>query len=240
MRRSPADEGRAHAQQSQVSQGAREPPIASILTLSFVVAVWSLLPALAMRIDGLSRRPGFLPLTVWALAGVAVAAPDLRKAILAGYPDDSLFTLTPFQQSGVVAITSIMGLAGVLAVFFLARRISARVSRPIMRLAALLANLALAAIGFTAAFVVMPQVFYAYYRSFIPGLPDQWGVQGGYQFDRLGEALALGETASLAASATGVLFWAVIGLTLSVHVLAWTSVGRQVTADNGRGSVSDR
>ena len=219
MHRSPASRSRVRAARAGFTPG-RERLIASILTISFVVAVWSLLPALAIRIGRMSSRPGFLLLTVWALAGVAVASSGLRKAIVAGYPDDSLFTLTPLQQTGAVTITSIAALAGMLAAHSLARRMSAGVSRPIMRMAALSANLALAGGGFTAAVVVMPQVFYAYYRWFIPDLPDQWVVRGAYQLDRLGEALVMAEAASIAAGTSGVLFWTVIGLTLSVHALA--------------------
>ena len=119
-----------------------------------------------------------------------------------------------------------MLLGGWLA-FRSARLIGARPRGLSARALALLANLLVTLAGYLAVWLLSPQIFYTYYRLIIPGLPSQWVVGGGAALNDFAAALRLGDGDSLAMSATGLFFWVLAALTLSVHAACWRVARRR-------------
>lgn len=191
--------------------------MSAIPAIALFVALWGLLPA--------ARRwpasPGFTALAAWSLLGPLLAVFGLRGGDLSGFAQDSLFTLQPWGQAGVVAIAAGLMLAGA----WLADRLARRICDPLLSLAPrlfrLAANLALTLAGTTLAWLLSPQIFYSYYRLIFPGLPSQWVIHWRDGLAAFVEALALGPGASLAATATGVLFWGLAALTITLHAVQW-------------------
>ena len=66
---------------------------------------------------------------------------------------------------------------------------------------------ALKGAGFAALHTLSPQLFYAYYRTIIPGLPAQWVIRAP-DWPRVTEALLFAPEARLAEHLAALLFWA--------------------------------
>lgn len=186
--------------------------MADALLVAGVALAWMLAPAVIAPTCG--PRLGTAGRAGWAALGVLIAAPDLRAAVGAGYPQDSLFTLAPLQQTVVVGMA--LGLS--LAAAALAERVAAMLRPPPAaawprRTAHLGAAVSLVWTLYVAAFVVSPQVFYAYYQLIFPGLPAQWVIDPPRQLDRLVDAVALTPGDSIADHGAGVLFWVLWALT---------------------------
>lgn len=191
--------------------------MSAILWISLIVAGWGLLPAIAAT----RKRPHFAAIAAWSIIGVFVAAPGLRSAIVSTYPQDSLFTLKPLEQAGVVMIAGSPMLIGGWLAFRLACHLSVLWRSPFARVLALTANLNVTLAGYAALYILSPQLFYTYYQMIIPGLPVQWVIRGGKGLTELASALQLQGDNSLAMSAAGAFFWALAGLTISVHAISW-------------------
>ncbi len=195
--------------------------LSGILWTALVVSLWACLPRLVLR-RGPPLKRGLTPvLAAWCALGVLPAAPGLLPGVLEGYPGDSLFTLDPGARAGLVAITLGLALLGVWAAYLLARLMSGRTLRPALRTLGLAANLGVTLGAYTACYLLSPQLFYAYYRTIIPGLPEQWVLRGGAQLDRLASAISLQAGDSIAAHTAGGLFWLLAGFTISIHAVAW-------------------
>lgn len=168
-----------------------------------------------------------MTIAAWNIIGVFLAAPGLHRAILSAYPQDSLFTLEPLEQAGVVAIAASLILMGGWLAFHLARHLSTLWRDPCARCLALIANLNVTLTGYAVCFILSPQVFYSYYQMIIPGLPTQWVVRADYGLSDLAGALQLRSNSNLAMSAAGAFFWTLAGLTISVHAIAWRARSKE-------------
>ena len=63
--------------------------------------------------------------------------------------------------------------------------------------------------GFAALYLLSPQVFYAYYRLIIPGLPNQWVIRWP-EADHILRGLLFEANGRLAEHVAGALFWGLI------------------------------
>lgn len=170
-----------------------------------------------------SRRVGFiLILFLIVLLGVFLASASFRTAVAAGYPNDSLFTLSAAKAAGVVAIalTLLLGFFWVLSVGLVS--VAPSFAGSIIR-KALGVSLA-TGLGWTAfavAFTLSPQVFYTYYRTIISGLPNQVVVRPSAVPERLMKALSFADSGALSAHLTGIALYAVPVFCLAILGLKW-------------------
>lgn len=174
------------------------------------------------RTVSLRRLRTVLLIALIGFGGTVVAAPSFWFALMNGYPGDSLFTLEPLEIVGVVAIA-----------LFLIFLFLCLLSAPLVRIAKSVAAAPLAraetwctalvgaGLIFGISFTVSPQIFYAFYRQIIPGLPDQWVIKTWLDWDRLTGAAALAVDGSLSAHLTGLAFWTVLILVCSIFAVRW-------------------
>ncbi|MEM0948800.1 MAG: hypothetical protein AAGK37_15475 [Pseudomonadota bacterium] len=118
------------------------------------------------------------------------------------YAGDSLFTLTPLQVAGVVALAALLAALALSA------------SWRMMRGRRWPVRLALAALAFWLFEWLAPQVFYTYYRVIIPSLPAQWVIGWLPGPAALGELLTFQGQTSLSAHSRGVLGWLLVASAL--------------------------
>lgn len=80
------------------------------------------------------------------------------------YREDSFFTLTEFGQAGLAGLSALLSVLVLVPVFWLVskKRIHVR--------------LAIALAAFWLFVWISPQIYYAYYRIIIDGLPQQWVI----------------------------------------------------------------
>lgn len=71
------------------------------------------------------------------------------------------------------------------------------------------ADISLKVIGISGLYVLSPQLFYAYYRQIIPGLPSQWVIQWPDPAHVM-RGLTFAADARLAEHVAGALFWGLI------------------------------
>lgn len=118
------------------------------------------------------------------------------------YAEDSLFTLSAAGQAGVLAITMGLSLGLLWAVYRLTR------GRPVA------VRLVVPILLFVLFVSLSPQVYYLYYRRIFEGLPQQWVTRwpdpGG-----LLALVAFQAKASLSDHGKGLLFWAMICVSLA-------------------------
>lgn len=124
------------------------------------------------------------------------------------YDGDSFFTLTPWAQAGLVAVSAAMVALLVLGLHLIARHLIAR-----HRIAGrwpVAWRLPLAGVGFLGFLWLSPQVHYFYYRAVIEGLPPQ--VVIGWPVGPLtaGRLMLFAGRDSLADHARGVLGWGLV------------------------------
>lgn len=162
---------------------------------------------------------------VASMIGVGFAAAPLWPRVLAGYPSDSFWTLGWAGRAGVVAISGV-GIAALFAVLTVKTRVILRVKQQATNTAWVLIDLALGLALFAVIYSVSPQVFYAFYRLIIPGLPQQWVIDGAFDVTRLAAIARIGAEGSLSDDLAGVTLWAIVPLTLWLHLRDWWRGGR--------------
>ena len=174
------------------------------------------------RSVSLRRLRAVLLVALIGFGGTMIAGPSFWFALMNGYPGDSLFTLEPLEIVGVVAIalSLIFLFLWLLSVplVWIAKSVAVA---PLTRVATGCAALVGAGLIFGISFTVSPQIFYAFYRQIIPGLPDQWVIKTWLDWDRLSAAAALAADGSLSAHLTGLAFWTVLILVCSVFAVRW-------------------
>lgn len=113
------------------------------------------------------------------------------------YQGDSFFTLSTGGQTGLAVISVVLSIAMLLLTRYLMR------GRPPI------ARIAIWAVLFFLFVWLSPQVYYAYYRMIIPGLPLQWVIHWP---DVLEPVALLTFTAgdTLSAHGRGILGWAML------------------------------
>ena len=132
-------------------------------------------------------------------------------------------TLAPAKGLGLALIAAAL----CLAILAGAARISGLISRRGGGFAARASfDMALKGAGFAALHTLSPQLFYAYYRTIIPGLPAQWVIRAP-DWPRVTEALLFAPEARLAEHLAALLFW---GLLLQAVWLQSGSRRRRVGA----------
>ncbi len=117
------------------------------------------------------------------------------------YSEDSFFTLTELGQAGLIGLSALLSCGMAALVWLLVRG-----QAPWARVAS----------GFALFWLFVwlsPQIYYAYYRLIIDGLPQQW-VIGWPQFGEALRYLAFAGPASLSAHGQGVLGWSLLLLAL--------------------------
>lgn len=117
------------------------------------------------------------------------------------YSEDSYFTLTPTGQIGLAILSGLLFLLVSAAVWRLTSSHS-----PFTRVA-------IAFVAFWLFVWLSPQVYYAYYRLIIDGLPRQW-VIGWPPFGDAVRYLTFTGYPTLSAHAQGLMGWAMISLAL--------------------------
>ncbi len=166
------------------------------------------------------------------LVAVVLGAPSLWLAALGGYAGDSFYTLDPAARAGLIVLSAALVLAlwwTAAAKSVLLHRLAGARSIPaaLAALADVLASLVLLALAVGLA----PQLYYAYYRIVIPGLPAQWVVREWFDWQTLLRVAALSPDASLSDHLTGITFWVVM-----LMALGWPVVLRSREAGHGRPS----
>jgi hypothetical protein len=189
--------------------------MSAVALIALIIACWNIVPGLLAG----RRALRFLPLLAWSLAGVFAAAGEFRRALLSGHQEDSLFTLRPLEQLGVVALAALMMLAAGWLAYRAACRLARLTRSPSAHAAGLAANLALTLALYALGWMLAPQIFYAYYQMIIPGLPSQWVIRGAEQVGEFADAVRLLGDGSLASHAAGAFFWVLFGLTMAVHAI---------------------
>ncbi len=114
------------------------------------------------------------------------------------YRDDSFFTLSGGAQIGLALVSFLL----VWTVFWIVSTLAK--GRPIWL------RLMLAALLFVAFVWLSPQVYYAYYRAVIEGLPAQWVISAP-NWDPL-HYLSFTGPRNLSAHGQGLLGWAMLAL----------------------------
>ena len=211
--------------------GVAEAALAGILTGAWLGAAWWLWQR---RGGAAAVVPMVLAAGPVAMVAVVLAAPPIWHAAARGYPGDSLFTLSPAAIAGVVALSF-----GLIALFFLvmtwksvwlAKRAPA--GRVVTAGLDVLAGLAL----FGLLHALSRQAYYAFYRAIIPDLPDQWVIR--LDWDRLAAISRLPADASLSQHLSGVTLWAVVPLTVWVHIATLARAPRPGTVATGGGAAA--
>jgi hypothetical protein len=114
------------------------------------------------------------------------------------YRDDSFFTLSGGAQIGLALVSFLLVWVALQLVFSLTR------GRPLWL------RFILAALLFVAFVWLSPQVYYAYYRALIEGLPAQWVISAP-NWDPL-HYLSFTGPRNLSAHGQGLLGWAMLAL----------------------------
>lgn len=166
-------------------------------------------------------RFGLVLFGTWmSIVGVVISLPPLWDAIRAGYPTDSFWTLGVGGRLGVIALSAV----GISATFLcLAWKTSLilRFRRGPTATAWALIDIAIGLFIFAVVFSVSPQAFYSFYRLIIPGLPQQWVIDGLLDQDRLKMIAIVTSGGSLADHLAGVALWATVPFTAWLHLRFW-------------------
>ncbi|MEL6642198.1 MAG: hypothetical protein AAFP98_12975 [Pseudomonadota bacterium] len=157
---------------------------------------------------------------VASLIAVGLIADNIWANVKANYPGDSFWTLGWGGRVGVLAISTI----GITLIFlFLAwkTRIILRMTRQATGMAWMIIDVVLGLMFFAVVFSASPQVFYSFYRLIIPGLPQQWVIDGPINIERLGQIVTLAIDGHLADHLAGLAFWAIVPFTVWLHQRYW-------------------
>lgn len=169
-------------------------------------------------------RPHSVRLTIigtWAcVLGVVISLSVLWGALRAGYPTDSYWTLRAGGRAAVAAISTVGIAATFLGLSWKTSRILRR-KRGSTATAWALIDIALGLLIFAVVFSVSPQVFYSLYRVIIPGLPQQWVIDGLLDQDRLKMIAVVAPGGSLADHLAGIALWATVPFTAWLHLRFW-------------------
>ncbi len=135
----------------------------------------------------------------------------LWKASQNRYPDDSLFTLSFSEISGLLMLASIMAmtlfLISLSKTYWLYHR-TEHFAHSIYKYTSLLIfDLLMTVALCLLSFFLAPQFYYLYYQQIIEGLPNQWVVGGGLSLERIFYFFTLPADGSIADHATGVILW---------------------------------
>ena len=210
--------------------------------LAFAMAV-----AVALRtLPGLPRGPirRSIATALAALVAAALGAAPVWRALRAGYPGDSFYTLPPSAEVGLALLSLVLiGLLFTVSAaksLWLARLLSPTAQGSGLWALDLAATLALAYL----ALWLVPQIYYLYYLTVFDGLPWQSVIKpppGASEFFRL---LLLSETASLSTHLQGVTARALLLASAAPPALALAArtgslwVGALAAASHLAGSVT--
>jgi len=117
------------------------------------------------------------------------------------YREDSLFTLAPIEQAGVVALSTTMAVLLILGL------------RRLLRGRGLGWRVLLGCAGFWLFVWLSPQIYYTYYRAIIPGLPAQI-VTSWPDLLSVWQLLSFTDKATLSDHGKGVLGWLCLAASL--------------------------
>ena len=179
-------------------------------------------PGLLGTSFSLHRLQAVLVFVVVAFTGILLGTPQLWLAIGNGFSGDSLFTLKPVEIVGVLAISLVL-----IVLFFwllmlgLAPMAKAVAGRSFRRAGVAILSVIGSLLIFGIAHTLSPQIYYAYYRKIIPGLPDQWVIKTWLDWPRLAEAAAFHGNGSLSSHLTGLVFWSIVIFVLWVFSVRW-------------------
>lgn len=154
------------------------------------------------------------------MGGTVLAAPSISRRAILLYEGDSLFTLAPAQIAGVLVISLVL----ILAFFWLATALLVPVfsrfgGSPAGRLILVPLALALVWFLFALAHTASPQIYYTYYRAILDGLPAQWVIKDWIDTEAVMMAARLPADGSLSIHLTGLVFWGVPVLVLTLAAM---------------------
>ncbi|MEM7444185.1 MAG: hypothetical protein AAF414_12745 [Pseudomonadota bacterium] len=159
--------------------------------------------------------------SICALA-IFICVPTLRTGLIASVAGDSLFNLTPRQATGVALFSAIFAVIGGMvsvqkSLLLAGFRSHGALGGSIVTVA----DLAITATGYAVVYSLVPQLYYAFYRMIIPGLPDQWVVRSWFDVHRVERAILVLHEGRLADLVAGLLFWTLLAMTLWIHAAFW-------------------
>ena len=184
-------------------------------------SVWGALPAAARHLQA-----KFGILIAWHLLGAVLLGVGLAGLRPNSYRLDSFWTLEPFDRAIVGGMTAGLMLIGGCVVFQAARALVPANGSCLARGAVLSGNLGLTLAAYFVTWLLTPQIYYLYYRLIFANLPQQWVVHSGADAAIFGRSLLLLPESSIAATATGLYFWLIVALTVSIHAMSWRAAPR--------------
>ena len=137
---------------------------------------------------------------------IAAAQPGVWMRLLTGYEGDDFWTLDCGRGAGLALIAAALCLALLWGGARVSGWIRARGGGAFGRA---IVDASMKACGFAVLYLLSPQLFYAYYRQIIPGLPNQWVIRWP-EAEHVLRALAFAPEARLAEHLAAALFWGVI------------------------------
>lgn len=157
-------------------------------------------------------------LLVWIFCHLAAAAamPAFWQGAANGYAGDSFWTLSVPGRIGVATI-SISGLLILAAVNNWKTQAILRWSRYRWRVPVWLLDVALSLALFALLFSISPQIYYSFYQQIIAGLPNQWVIDGPFNWDRLRDIALPRSGASLADHTGAIAIGGLILFTAYLH-----------------------
>ncbi len=146
-------------------------------------------------------------LLVISFTFTVIIHPGLWLALADGYSNDYLFNLSGPQIAGLTVITGILALllfiACVVSSYLLCKWIHCYVPRWFV----IMSCIALALLLCAVALLLVPQLHYQYYRTFMPDLPLQWVPLGDLSVNTLWRYLLLPADDNTTHHAKGVTVW---------------------------------
>ncbi len=156
------------------------------------------------------------------IGGAVLASPSIWRQAFVFYEGDSLFTLDPIEIAGVLAISTVL----ILAFFWLSTALLVPVfsrlgGSPAGRVILAPPALALVWLLFALAHTASPQIYYTYYRAILEGLPARWVIKGWIDIEAVMMAALLPTDGSLSVHLTGLVFWSMPVLVLTLAASRW-------------------
>ena len=123
-------------------------------------------------------------------------------------PGDSFYSLSAFQQTGLVTWSILLIFVLFRLSIFKSNKVYAWcVAHNLWQLPAFIIDLSLTLILFFLLVRISPQIYYFYYQLVIPGLPAQWVIKPGVELDLLVPELLLHSRMGYSDLLTGLTFW---------------------------------